>query len=101
MKQYGSFEGLDNRRELWELLDRLGDGVAPEVGCARRREFLAWACRQAKFPGGHPVRVDPKTVGLTREIYCDVVSLCSIPEYRVDLELHRGYRVRLYLCHMT
>jgi len=37
---FGSFDGLDNRRELMELFARLGDGVPEAEGARRRQQFL-------------------------------------------------------------
>lgn len=81
-KQFGSFDGLDNRRDFYRLLqrlDRLSEGVAPEVGCARRREFLAWCCTVVAKNSGMGAAVGPQTVGFTWEIYRDVCALASIP----------------------
>lgn len=38
--QFGSFDGLDNRREIMRLLVRLGDGLSSDQGAARRASFL-------------------------------------------------------------
>ena len=87
-KQFGSFEGLDNRRDLWrmlERLDRLSEGAAPEIGCRRRRDFLAICQRALAKKTGLKVEMDPATVGMTREIYLDLIALCT-PHGWLDLE---------------
>lgn len=87
-KQFGSFEGLDNRRDLWRMLqrlERLSDGVAPEVGCARRREFFRRCCVALAKKTGLNVEVDPKTVGFVNETYHDIIALCMIPGW-LDIE---------------
>ena len=92
-KQFGTFDNLSDRRDLWTLLDRLSDGVAPEVGCERRRTFLRWCIRQSKGPG--PILLDPKTVGLTREIYTDIVALAAVYGLKIEraaIELERWVR---------
>jgi hypothetical protein len=85
VKQFGSFDGLDNRRELYRLLDRLSVGVSPAEGCRRRREFFARCCRALAAKTGQKVEVAPGTVGLVGETYFDVVSLCVMPGY-LDIE---------------
>jgi predicted Zn-dependent protease len=82
-KQFGRFGDLDDRRSLRGLLERLGDGVAPEVGCARRRAVLEWCAGQVSA-GKMPVLVDPKTVGLTGEVFADLVVLSA--QYALDLD---------------
>lgn len=84
-KQFGTFDTLSDRRDLFRLLERLGDGVPAEVGCQRRREFLAWCCRQAGKRSGMLVAVDPKTIGLAGEVYADIVGIASLPGY-LDIE---------------
>lgn len=38
--QYGSFDGLDNRKSLMDLFRRMGEGASWEEGCKRRGKFL-------------------------------------------------------------
>ena len=38
--QFGSFDGLDNRRAVMELLERLGSGLEERRGALLRAEFL-------------------------------------------------------------
>jgi hypothetical protein len=38
--QYGSFDGLDNRREIMRLLKRLGHGLPELAQAERRSRFL-------------------------------------------------------------
>jgi hypothetical protein len=38
--QFGSFEGLDNRKAVMELFVRMGDGVPEEVAREKRKCFL-------------------------------------------------------------
>ncbi len=87
-KQFGTFDTLESRRDLFRLLerlDRMGEGEAPEIGCRRRREFFAWCCREAAQNSGMNVAVGPQTVGMAGEIYRDIVALCALPGY-LDIE---------------
>jgi hypothetical protein len=58
--QFGSFDGLDNRRLIMRLMGRLGDGVSDGVGCRRRQHFLQ-SLLGASTTGmaGKPLQVTP------------------------------------------
>ncbi len=84
-KQFRTFDTLETRKDLMRLLERLGKGEPGEVGCARRREFLAWCCNQVKGPFGLPIVVGPDTIGLPGEIYIDICGLAAL--YDLDLDM--------------
>lgn len=48
LKQWGSFPGRDNQRELMILLQRLGDGHSEVEGGKRRAAFLQGLIRSSK-----------------------------------------------------
>ena len=39
-QQFATFDNLEDRREIFKLLKRLGDGVSEEMGNVRRAGFL-------------------------------------------------------------
>lgn len=84
-KQFGSFDGLDNRRSLWGMLERLGDGVSWEQGYARRREVLQWCSQQCKGPFGKPVNVTDDGMVTTSDAYWILVGMATC--YELDLDM--------------
>lgn len=81
-KQFGCFDNLSDRRDLFMLLDRLGDG---KEGNERRKQFLRWACKQAQRKTRMAYQVDEaKTTGRTQEIYLDLTALATVKA--IDLE---------------
>lgn len=88
-KQFGSFDGLDNRRDLMGLLHKLGEGVSPAEGCQRRREFAAWCVRAAAGASGQSLQLSADTVGTAGEIYFLLVSLCVFPGWLSIEEITR------------
>ncbi len=67
---------LDDRRELWKMLDRL----QPH----QRVAFLRWCCGQTKGPGEIAAGVTTHS-GLTGEAYADLLMLEVV--YHLDLEM--------------
>jgi hypothetical protein len=50
-KQFGgSFEGLDNRRDLWKMLDRVGEGLPREMADVERARLLGGMLGTATSP---------------------------------------------------
>lgn len=45
--QFGSFEGLDNRKTVLNLFVRMGQGFSVEEGCRRRAAFLQGIIRRS------------------------------------------------------
>jgi len=84
-RQFGSFDGLDNRRELWRLLGRLSDWASPAEGCKQRRDFLTWCVQAASKASRQPLRFSDDTVGTVSESYFAIISLCVFPGW-LDLE---------------
>ncbi len=76
---------LDDRRELWRMLDRLLPG--------QRIAFLRWCCQQTSGPGNIQAGVTDHT-GLTGEAYRDLMALEVI--YGLDLEA-AGCRLARFL----
>lgn len=92
-----AFEGLDNRKLLWQLIDRLGEGASVDDGRKRRIRFLAWCCHRVDGKIGTDVKVDyAKTVGDTKEIYQDIIHMVfqlGLDIVDAVLELERRIRV--------
>ena len=48
MKQFGTFDTLEDRRELLILLDKLGGGLPDELAKEKRAAWLQWLARKCK-----------------------------------------------------
>lgn len=50
-RQFGSFDGLDNRRDVLDMFKRMGDGVPEDVAAARRAAFLSSLMGASRYAG--------------------------------------------------
>lgn len=57
-----------DRHEVFQLLERLEP--------IERKRWLQWCCKRIERPG-LAASIDPKTIGLSREIYLDWIMLCT------------------------
>lgn len=80
-KQFGSFDGKDNRRDLWMLLERLGDGVDREEAHGRRYSYLVGMCRLTGLPN---LRVNEDVECTVSATYWAVVGLAT--SWGLDIE---------------
>ena len=79
------FCGLDNRHDLWRLLDSLSDGVMAEVAFERRRRFLViCAKRLAKDPLAQKCQVSDNGIVTTSDAYWALVGMAV--GFGLDLE---------------
>lgn len=88
-RQFGSFDGLDNRREVLRMFERMGEGVPDDVASARRAEFLSGLMGMSRSPmAGLGLSATPAT---PTEAYYEFVAITgvmgvSIEEAAVKLE---------------
>src|SRR5262245_10076525 len=75
-----ALDTLDDRREVFRLLDRLSP--------RRRLAYLAWCCRQVRTPAGEPVRVAARSNGDTFEVFFDWWHL----GFQYDLDMDAAAR---------
>jgi hypothetical protein len=55
IRQFGSFDGKDNRKSVVELFTRMGDGLEESIAACRRARFLQWLIKV----GGGPFEKAP------------------------------------------
>lgn len=90
-KQFGTFDGKDNRRDLWRLLgtlDRATTGRNRRLGSHRRKAFLWYCCKalEKKFGvRGMGVTLDSACEYTVSVTYHDLVALTMHPGW-LDLE---------------
>ena len=75
-KQFGSFDGLDNRKEVMRMFKRLGEGCSEDEACARRAVFLQSLLADSRSSlAGRPCNVQPCT---PTEAYFQFVALTGV-----------------------
>ena len=98
--QFGSFEGLDNRKAVFRLLQRMGKGVSEEVACARRACFIQGLLSGASSPvvqtgayvrttgGMTPTEAYNAFIGITGVLNLDAEAAC----YQTAAQLEKTVR---------
>ena len=79
-KQFGTFDTLGDRKDLWYLLGLLGKGVPEAVGAARRKALLKELADSVAFGSGNAVIGD----GTVSETYTLIVALAA--QWKLDIQ---------------
>ncbi len=78
--QFGTFDGLDNRKALMRLLDRLGDGLSHEDGCKRRAKFLQGLLGDSTTGfDGKPLKASPCTTVEAYHLTVAITGCLGVP----------------------
>ena len=84
-QNFGTFDGLDNRREIYRALRRLGEKCSEEQARARRACFLQGLLAGASELARLGVITDyPATVA---EAYAMLVGISSVPAFGLPIEV--------------
>jgi hypothetical protein len=83
-KQFGTFEGLDNRKAVMDMFRRIGHGDPEEVAAAKRACFLESLMRASTMPGmaGKPCRITPCSPA---DAYIEFVAITGCLGVDIDL----------------
>lgn len=90
--QFDSFDGLDNRKEIYILLERLGDG---DAGNMRRAAFLkSLIPLSVSVLAGHmkaSLRIDPSkcTPAGAYNLFIAITGILGVPIYEAAKKLDR------------
>jgi hypothetical protein len=92
--QFGTFDGLDNRKAIMHLLDRLGDGRSLEEGAQRRATFLRSLIRDSQSRGlsGVPMEVTPCDAVGAYHLFVAITGCLYVPIEEAARKLERLVR---------
>jgi len=93
--QFGSFDGLDNRREVFLLLKKLGAGLPDELGDRLRAGFLQGliGASTSGFAGKRP-RVDPCGPVPAYKLFVAITGCLGVPVEAAARVLEEAVRSR-------
>lgn len=91
--QFGSFDGLDNRRTVYRCFVRMGRGVSDEVASNLRAGFLRGliAASTTGFAGTAP-RVDPCSAAEAYKLFVAITGCLGVDVTRAALALEEVTR---------
>lgn len=77
--QFGSFEGLDNRKTLMELFVRLGHGLDEAAAARKRQKFLQGLIGDARgFFDGKPLKVTPCSAVEAYQLFVAITGCLNV-----------------------
>lgn len=77
--QFGTFDGLDNRRQLFELFRRLGHGLTHDEACARRGLAIQHLLGMATCPTTKAARANPMTALQAYAAFTGITGVLGAP----------------------
>lgn len=78
--QFGAFDGLDNRKEVMILLQKLGDGLTDKEGDARRANFLKALIRYSGNGfADKMVKIDPCDTVTAYWMFVHITGVLGVP----------------------
>ena len=97
--QFGSFDGLDNRREIMILFQRLGDGLPDQIANERRAAWL-----QSLIPHSvsgmatSPLIVQPCDAIEAYRLFVAITGVLGVPIYKAAKMLDEEVRRKRGVC---
>lgn len=77
--QFGSFDGLDNRRELMSLFVRMGEGLNEQDAAKRRAKFLMSLIGSSTIGfKDAPMQVTPCNAVSAYHIFIAITGCCGV-----------------------
>ncbi len=78
--QFSSFDGLDNRREVWILFERLGANFPEPIAMELRAKFLeSLIPKSVSCFATKPLKVDPCSAGQAYHLFVQITGVLGVP----------------------
>jgi len=91
--QFGSFDGLDNRKDVMAILSRLSRGVPESVACLRRRDVLRRLMALSKTGfAGSPVDLGPLSTVEAYFAFTAITGCLGVSAEEAAIQLEREVR---------
>ena len=92
--QFGSFDGLDTRREVLRLFQRMGDGEPEDVAAARRASFLSSLMASSRYAGlaGKHLQVAPCSPTQAYMEFVHITGVLGVPIDDAAIRLEEAAR---------